>query len=161
MFCDACGAKLEEGQNFCRSCGKQVGAAPAARAHAGLRVAAHLRVMAVLWIAVAVIRVIPVVFLFSLSHWQLPPDVPAEVQGFLHPLFRLIGWFLLLSAAAGFVAAWGLLERAPWARLYTIILAALSLIDIPLGTALGIYSLWVLIPESSEAEYRQLSSQPL
>ena len=29
----------------------------------------------------------------------------------------------------------------------------LNLVDIPFGTALGIYTLWVLIPEESEREY--------
>ena len=160
MFCDACGAKLDEGQAFCRACGKQVGAAPARPAAApGLaRVAAHLRILAVLWIVSGVLHVIPAVTLFSLGHVQLPADVPEEVQGMVSPIMHAIGWFFLLSAAASFVAGWGLLERLPWGRMYTIILGALSLISIPFGTALGIYSLWVLLPQSSEAEYRQLSS---
>jgi hypothetical protein len=31
------------------------------------------------------------------------------------------------------------------------------LIDIPFGTAIGIYSLWVLLPAESEQEYRTMS----
>ena len=158
MYCDACGAKLEDGQSFCRACGKAVGAAPAARATVSRpRVAAHLRVLAVLWIARAVLLLIPALFLLAFSHWQFPAEVPADVQTFLHPLFGGIGWVLLVSAGACFVAAWGLLERAPWARLFTIIVGALSLVEVPFGTALGIYSLWVLLPESSEIEYRQMA----
>jgi len=159
LYCDACGAKLEDGQGFCRACGKAVGAVPAARAASPrMRVAAHLRVLAVLWIARAVLLLIPALFLLSFSHWQLPAEVPADVQSFLHPLFGGIGWCMLVLAGGCFVAAWGLLERAPWARLFTIIVGAISLVEIPFGTALGIYSLWVLLPESSEAEYRQLAA---
>jgi hypothetical protein len=33
------------------------------------------------------------------------------------------------------------------------------LLDFPLGTALSIYTLWVLLPETSEAEYRELAMQ--
>jgi len=124
------------------------------------RVAAHLRVLAALWIAAGVLRVIPAVVLLSLSHWQFPSAVPADVQGFLHPLLNAIGWAFLLAAAASFIGAWGMLDRAPWARLYTIIVGAIALVDIPFGTVLGIYTLWVLLPESSEAEYRQLASLP-
>jgi hypothetical protein len=38
-----------------------------------------------------------------------------------------------------------------------IVLGVISLIEVPFGTALGIYTLWVLLPAQSEAEYRQLS----
>jgi hypothetical protein len=57
------------------------------------------------------------------------------------------------------VVAWGLLDRAPWARIYTIVVSVIWLLDFPLGTALSIYTLWVLLPETSEAEYRELAMQ--
>lgn len=157
MYCDACGAKLEEGQSFCRSCGKPAGAPPASRPAAQPRVGAHLRVLAILWIALGVLRLAPALFLMSFSRWRFPAEVPADIQGFLHPLLNAVGWVMLLSGAACFIAAWGLLERLPWARLFAIILGAVSLVEIPLGTALGIYTLWVLLPESSEAEYRRMA----
>jgi hypothetical protein len=37
----------------------------------------------------------------------------------------------------------------------TIVLAFLALFHIPLGTALGIYTLWVLLPEGTDAEYAE------
>jgi len=30
-------------------------------------------------------------------------------------------------------------------------------LNVPLGTALGIYTLWVLLPAKSEQEYRELA----
>jgi hypothetical protein len=33
----------------------------------------------------------------------------------------------------------------------------LNLIDMPFGTALGTYTLWVLLPRKSEEEYRQIA----
>jgi len=80
----------------------------------------------------------------------VPPDVPA---GFLHALFAAIGTLVLLKAACGFFAGWGLLRREPWARMLTIVLSFLALFNIPFGTALGIYGLWVLSPAESEREY--------
>jgi len=38
-----------------------------------------------------------------------------------------------------------------------IVFGAISLIDIPFGTAIGIYTLWVLLPAESEQEYRTMS----
>jgi hypothetical protein len=36
-----------------------------------------------------------------------------------------------------------------------IVTGVFNLIDIPFGTALGIYTLWVLLPTESEREYRE------
>ena len=168
MYCDACGARIDEGQNFCRACGKAAGAATAAPAVQAerpapvarppeRRVAAHLRVLAVLWIARGVLLLIPGLFLVAFTHGHFPPDVSADVQSFLQPLLRGVAWVMVFGAAACVVAAWGLLERASWARLFTIIIGAISLVEVPFGTALGVYSLWVLLPESSEIEYRQMA----
>lgn len=121
------------------------------------RVAAHLRVLDVLWIARAVLCLIPALVLLWLGHWQVVAGDGTNAPNFLRYLLNGIGFFMLVLAAGCFVAAWGLLERASWARLYTIVVGAISLVEVPFGTALGIYSLWVLLPESSEAEYRRLA----
>jgi hypothetical protein len=156
VYCDGCGARLEAGQSFCRTCGKEAGVLLSPR-FARPRVGAHLRLLAVLWIVLGVLRVIPALVLISIGHWRFPEQLPSEPGSLLHMLFTAIGWALMLGAGACFVAGWGLLDRAPWARMYTIILGAVSLIEVPFGTALGIYSLWVLMPQSSETEYQELA----
>jgi hypothetical protein len=62
------------------------------------------------------------------------------------------------GAVLGIITGWGLLQRQSWARMLAIIFGCFSLLDIPLGTALGIYTLWVLLPSKSEEEYRQIAS---
>ena len=56
-----------------------------------------------------------------------------------------------------FGVAWGLFEREPWARFLGLALGFLALLRFPLGTALGIYTLWVLLPENSASEYDRLA----
>jgi len=63
------------------------------------------------------------------------------------------GIFLAVFGVIHLLLAWGLYERQPWARMLGIVVACLALIRIPFGTALGIYTLWVLAPESSGREY--------
>jgi uncharacterized membrane protein (DUF2068 family) len=70
---------------------------------------------------------------------------------------RGLGGLLLAGAVVGIVAGWGLLERKPWARMLAIVLGCFSLLDMPFGTALGIYTLWVLLPAGSEEEYRRMA----
>jgi hypothetical protein len=47
------------------------------------------------------------------------------------------------------VAGWGLLRRKHWARMLTLILSFLNLLNFPLGTLLGGYSIWVLMQDES------------
>jgi hypothetical protein len=64
--------------------------------------------------------------------------------------------FLGLFGVLHLVLARGLLERAPWARTLGIVIGFLALLRFPLGTALGIYTLWVMLPPECGAEYEQL-----
>lgn len=83
--------------------------------------------------------------------------VPDEITIWLRPLLTSIGSITLLKAAAGFFAGWGLLQRESWARILALVVGFLALLNVPLGTALGIYTLWVLLPGQSDQEYRELS----
>jgi hypothetical protein len=67
------------------------------------------------------------------------------------------GILLALFAGVHLLLAWGLLERQPWARILGIVVGFLALIRFPFGTALGIYTLWVLLPESSGREYDEMT----
>ncbi|MGH9351953.1 MAG: DUF2127 domain-containing protein [Terriglobia bacterium] len=161
MFCANCGAKAVEGQNFCSVCGKSTVAssAPVARPPAGAargRVERHLRVLGVLWMVWAVIRFLPGIGLLFFGRFVLPA-FPFEFRAMILPFAAIAGVYFLAYAAACFITGWGLMQRRPWARVVAIVLAILSLIHFPLGTALGIYTLWAVAPAESEAEYRRIS----
>jgi len=64
---------------------------------------------------------------------------------------------VVAGTIAGAIAGWGLLDRRPWARTLAIVLGVLALFDIPFGTALGIYTLWVLATSGGEMEYRSIA----
>lgn len=74
------------------------------------------------------------------------------------PILGAIGAFiffvLLALSLPGLIAGVGLLQFRPWARILTIVLSVLELIHVPLGTALGIYGLWVLLSQGSERMFR-------
>jgi O-antigen/teichoic acid export membrane protein len=65
----------------------------------------------------------------------------------------LVLLFLVLSVP-GILAGWGLLNFKPWARILTIVLSALNLLNFPLGTAIGVYGLWVTLNQETEAMFR-------
>ncbi|MFL6417224.1 MAG: hypothetical protein ACJ74Y_16320 [Bryobacteraceae bacterium] len=69
------------------------------------------------------------------------------------PIISLIGLgvaaFFVLLGLPSIIGGWGLLMLKPWARVFTVVVSAFHLIHVPLGTALGIYGLWVLLSEES------------
>jgi hypothetical protein len=63
----------------------------------------------------------------------------------------VIVFILILVSVPGVVAGIGLLAYKPWARILTLILGFLNLPGFPVGTALGIYTLYVLLtPETNQ-----------
>lgn len=51
----------------------------------------------------------------------------------------------LILAVPGIIAGFGLFKYQQWARILAIILGALHLFSFPFGTALGVYTFWVLL----------------
>ncbi len=151
MYCDRCGTKMEDNQPFCQVCGR-AGAVPLMPARS--RIAGHLRLLGILWLAISAFRIIPGFFLmvfFRPGYFEM--DMPLAI----HHLLQFVGLLFIGGAVLGIIAGWGLLERQPWARMLAIVLGCFNLIDMPFGTALGIYTLWALLPAKSEEEYRQIS----
>jgi len=74
------------------------------------------------------------------------------------PILGIIGGVvlvtLLLISLPGIIAGYGLINFRPWARILTIVLSALNLLNVPFGTMLGIYGLWVLLSTEGEALFR-------
>jgi hypothetical protein len=130
----------------------------------GRRVAEHNHLLGILHIVYSAFVSIPglvmifvgkVFFLWFgqfTGHNQLPP--------FVAPFVILIGWLVLARGIAGIIVGVGLLQRAPWARVWALVMGFLSILSIPFGTALGIYTIWVLLGAGAEEEYRRLGSQP-
>jgi hypothetical protein len=161
MFCDQCGAPLSAGQPRCARCGKEILGRVDAIYLRRNRVQEHVRLLGILWMAYSALNVVGGVILVVLANTlfarfsQAGP--PPEVTTWLRPFLTVIGCLILVKAAAGFIAGWGLLQREPWGRILALIVGFISLFNIPIGTALGIYTLWVLLPSQSDEDYRAFS----
>jgi hypothetical protein len=120
-------------------------------------VARHLQVLGILWIAFSVLRLLPGLGILGISSRALFPFLPFHLTGFVVPFMRVIGLGIVAVGVAGILAGWALLQRVEWGRTLALVVGIISLIHIPFGTALGIYTLWVLMPAESEKEYRRIS----
>jgi hypothetical protein len=70
----------------------------------------------------------------------------------------LIFLFTALLSIPGIIAGIGLLSFRPWARILAIVISILSLVQIPFGTALGFYGIWVLFSRDGQALFDRASS---
>jgi hypothetical protein len=155
MFCDKCGATLQSDQQFCSRCGKEI-AGPMLGYPQRSRVREHVRLLGILWIALSGLDGLMGVATYFVANVIFNPATHPERPSFLHPLLSFIATIVIVKAFAGFVAGWGLLQREPWARMVAVVLAFPSLLfNVPFGTALGIYTLWVLLPAQSDVEYEK------
>ena len=60
-----------------------------------------------------------------------------------------------LALAAGVTAAGaGLLQYRSWARVLSIIMSIFLLFKFPVGTAIGVYGLWVLFSQEGQEYYK-------
>jgi hypothetical protein len=156
MYCDACGQLLQPNQAFCGGCGKRVLGAVIPMAQCHNRVQGHVNFLGIFWLAYAGLNSIGAVLINvanALYGYQLnmPPN--------MHALLSALCYSVLALSAVGVAAGIGLIRREMWARTLTLILAFIALFtNVPFGTALGIYTLWVLLPRESEQEYEAISA---
>ena len=62
---------------------------------------------------------------------------------------------LVILSIPGIMAGMGLYKHKEWARILTLILSAIGIFNFPFGTAIGIYSIWVLIQPESVAAFNK------
>ncbi len=156
MFCSRCGMQMQPGVTACSNCGRQVG--DLVRSVAQARLDRHLPILGGLWMAVGGLFAIPAVALLVFGNGFRFIFRGQEPMGELFPVFVYIaGGTLTILAAGGLCVGLGLMQKAAWARGAAIVLAVLALFHPPLGTALGVYSLWVLLADDGGQEYAYLS----
>lgn len=107
-------------------------------------IAAALRIGAgVLWLLLAALIFVAVVGGGLLSGDSEAIRITSIVGTVLAVVFGCL-------AIPGIVAGVGLLKYQNWARVLSLILSVIDLLVVPIGTLLGIYSIWVLAQKETE-----------
>jgi hypothetical protein len=125
----------------------------------------HVKVLGVLYIVLSSIGVCAALFLalaLGTASGIVGQTASPEDAAVALPVIGLAGTafvvFLLALSLPGLITGIGLLKLQPWARIAGIVLAAINLINIPIGTALGIYGLWVLLNRDTEPLFGRVVS---
>jgi hypothetical protein len=117
----------------------------------------HVKVLAVLYIAFSALTICAALFLafgLGVASSIVGQTAAPEDAAVALPILGLAGtWlvaFLLVLSLPGLITGIGLLKFQPWARIVGLVLSVINLINIPFGTVLGIYGLWVLLNKETE-----------
>jgi ABC-type glycerol-3-phosphate transport system permease component len=169
MTCSTCGNALAQNARFCSRCGAQVSFraqpgtvyAPSAMFSYG-RVTRNIQTLGTLWLLYAGLRtllgLVGVLFLHGIfgSHFH-HSDFNFGWSPFGHmwmdSLLPIAFFSVLVGVGCTVLTGYALITRQPWGRVLAIIFAIFELFHFPVGTALGIYTLWVLAPRFSGDEY--------
>lgn len=176
MVCQACGGPVGPDMRFCSLCGAQViavqpsapqqyAAYPMYRPVAVPRVQRHLQTLGTLWCVYAAWRVIEGIIgiffvrMFVSHRWH--GDWPLHHGAWFGPPWMNLMPFIAVMTAVSVMFAlfvgWSLLTRRTWGRVLGIVAGVLVLFKPVLGTALGVYTLWVLAPALSGMEYDSMA----
>lgn len=109
----------------------------------------HVRVTAwlrILWSAMGVAPALLLLFVFGgIGVIGSVVSGAAVAVPFLMVLFSFLSLLFLVTALPGLITGWGLLAYQSWARYVNVALSAFDLFIFPFGTALGAYSIWVML----------------
>ncbi len=117
----------------------------------------HVKILAVLNIvfgALGLLAAVVILLIFGgvagiIEATAHDPDAMIAVP-ILGVLAAGLSVLLLVVSLPGIIAGIGLLKFQPWARMVAIVLSALNIMNFPIGTALGVYGLWVLLQPGTE-----------
>jgi len=169
MTCARCGFSNDFRGGYCPQCGLQQ---PAIQAHDSYayrpRVQRHLHALSVLWMASGIVYLLALLvgmtvfkfFFFGRFGQMQIWNNHADSIPFIHVIIPLLFFLVSILGIAAIIVGYGLSQRTSWARVAAIGFGCLALLKFPLGTALGIYTLWVLAPATSALEYDSIATLP-
>lgn len=88
-------------------------------------------------------------FLFSYSFSTLTAVGWGEWSFLSWGLFFIVSIITILL----FLAAWGLWQKREWGRVVAAVAGIIGILGFPLGTAVGILSIWLLLMEKNAGKY--------
>lgn len=120
--------------------------------------ATHVRALAILQIAYASLGLavgVGVFLLFGGIAAVVGFNAPIDESAVAIPVLTMIGGIassvIILLSLPRLIAGIGLLKHHGWARVLSLVVSVIGLIDFPFGTALGVYGMWVLLNKDGAA----------
>lgn len=119
----------------------------------------HKRILGIIYVVSSVLLCLTALFLnvlfgtifsFAISQADQEDTAILELVG------KILEWLptviILVFAIPSLIAGIGLLNKAPWAMILALILGCFKLFSFPIGTAIGIYTIWVYAEDNKASK---------
>ena len=164
MFCTQCANEVEAHAKFCSKCGTALAPARAEQRSSLHDMNIHVTVLGWIYVGSAILMGITGMMVVFASQLVIrlpipwPPEVPPGVVPFIGSMVVFAGLMILAISAGVAAAGVGLLQYRNWGRVLAVILAVFLLFKFPIGTAISIYTFWVLFSDAGRNHYKSRSA---
>lgn len=110
----------------------------------------QVRILGILYIALSSLGIIAAVLIFTVLVGSGIITGDEEVILITRIVGISVSGFLVLLSLPGIFAGLGLLKYESWARILALVLGIINLINVPFGTILGVYTIWVLTNKEAQ-----------
>ena len=124
----------------------------------------HIQIVAALHIAMGALSLLAAIAVFAflgMAGGIVVSQGEHEAAGIIGIVAVVLGGFLAVLALPGIIGGWALFAGRSWGRPFVMVLGIIQLINIPFGTALGIYTLWALLREPPPQTPSASTIQPI
>jgi len=123
------------------------------------RMKKHVTAVAAIRIALHTLGLIGIIVASIVVRFAFDFIPEEEIPEFVMPFLKGIVFFLFvvtgLISVLGIIGAVGLLANKGWARILSIVVAAVCCLNIPIGTLAGVYTIWVLLQDETIAMFKK------
>ena len=124
----------------------------------------HIQIVAALHIAMGALSLLAAIAVFAflgMAGGIVVSQGEHEAAGIIGIVAVVLGGFLAVLALPGIIGGWALFAGRSWGPPFVMVLGVIQLINIPFGTALGIYTLWALLREPPPQTPSASTIQPI
>lgn len=115
----------------------------------------HINVVAALHIGLSILGILVGVFVYIVLFFVGDLSGDHDARFVLGLIAKILVGFMFLLSLPGIIAGIGLFKRKEWARILTLIVSVLDLLNFPIGTAVGVYSIWALVQPEVVEQFKQ------
>lgn len=114
------------------------------------RLDGHKKILGIVYIVSSVLMILGMIllnaflsFLFSFVFNEITAEEQKLVEFIMAIVAYLPAIVLIFFALPTLVAGVGLLTKQKWATILSLIVGCLKLFSLPIGTAIGVYAIWI------------------
>jgi hypothetical protein len=121
----------------------------------------HINIVAALQIGFSIFGILFAFLIYVILNLIGDFTDEPEANVILSIVANAIATVFIILAIPGIIGGIGLFKRKEWARILVLILSVLDLFHFPVGTAVGVYSIWALVQPEVVTEFgKQPTNEP-